>query len=135
MKKFLLGCAAASVLLIGIAVVHMQTPTEKNTPSSLPNKPTEDVKTYSEAEIQILEAAESYLYYKNLDDIIRADIRSEGDDFIITFDDPTDPQTPPHELKMVRIADFNGKKQYKITTNSWVKWNEDIRQHFAHERS
>lgn len=130
MKKFLLGCAAASVLLIGIAVVHMQTPTEKNTPSSLPNKPTEDVKTYSEAEIQILEAAESYLYYKNLDDIIRADIRSEGDDFIITFDDPTDPQTPPHELKMVRIADFNGKKQYKITTNSWVKWNEDIRQHF-----
>ena len=66
MKKFLLGCAAASVLLIGIAVVHMQTPTEKNTPSSLPNKPTEDVKTYSEAEIQILEAAESYLYYKNL---------------------------------------------------------------------
>ena len=145
MKKILLGCVAVSVLLAGIAVIGLN---QKNTPQTtnvtahqpalinVQTQPTqsveltENIKTYSISEEQILEAAENFLYYQNLNDILHPDVRSDGDDFIITFDNPHDPDMPKYELKMERIADFKDKKQYKVTSESWIKWAEMIRANF-----
>ncbi len=155
MKKILLGCAAASALLIGVAVIglnKLNTPSvqkthiqavAKKTPAATVQKekpqtpivqeektPDTNLKLYSISEEQILEAAETYLYYKNLDDLLRPDVRSDGDDFIITFDNPNDPEMPKYELRMIRIADFNEKKQYQISSESWIKWAEFVREYF-----
>ena len=127
MKKILLGCVAASVLLGGIAFIgfsQMQ-PTLIKIPAKLQHS---NVKTYTLEEEQILSAAETYLYYKNLDELIHVDVKADGNDFIIIFENPTEPDAPKQELRMVRIADFNGKKQYKISSETWTNWAEIVRE-------
>ncbi|MBR5130739.1 MAG: hypothetical protein IKV03_05915 [Alphaproteobacteria bacterium] len=129
MKKILLACVGASILLGGITfwgayhspIASIKSPQISNSSNA---------KMYSLAEEQILSAAEAFLYYKNLDELLRVDVKEDGNDFIITFDNPKDPETPKHELKMIRVADFNGMKQYKITTESWIRWAEFIRVNF-----
>ncbi len=143
MKKVLFGCVAASVLLTGLAIWKLQSvPTPfvvSPTPSvSVPAKTTKTqqnkmaTKTnetdlfnpqyYTASEEQILSAIEDYLYSMGIDKTVRPDIKTDGDNFIITIDNPSDATQPPHTLQMIRIADFNGMKQYKITTTSPVMW-------------
>ncbi len=134
MKKILLGCTAAAVLLGGIVFVSAyQMPlAQKQTllTTASPSSSTLNAKVYTLEEEQILSAAETYLYYQNLDELIRADVKADGDDFIITFENPKDPEEAKHDLRLVRIQDFNGKKQYKITSESWVNWAEIVRANF-----
>ena len=133
MKKILLGCVAASVLLGGIVFVsayqmplaQKQILLSHSSPSSSLN-----AKMYTLEEEQILSAAETFLYYQNLDELIRVDVKADGNDFVITFENPNDKEEPKHDLRLVRIADFNGKKQYKITSESWVNWAEIVRVNF-----
>lgn len=86
---------------------------------------------YSESEEQILEAFENYIYFKNLNSTMRPDIKTDGRDFIITFSDPSNINAEQRDLKMTRIEDFDSKAQYRITTQSWVVWNEMVKQAFA----
>ena len=129
MKKFLLGCVAFSVLLGGITYISF-TQIPLSSPKISTNTIPSSIKTYTLEEEQILAAAETYLYYQNLDETIRVDVKADGNDFIITFENPRDSKEPRHELRLVRIADFNGKKQYKITSNSWINWAEIARVNF-----
>ncbi|MBR4927456.1 MAG: hypothetical protein IKY98_03925 [Alphaproteobacteria bacterium] len=146
MKKVLFGCVAASVLLTGIAVISLSkksneqpvksvsVPVNIVLPHSDGNLLTKDAnnnivviepsnsKYYTVSEEQILAAIEDYLYSMGIDKTVRPDIKAEGDNFIITIDNPSDMTQPPHTLQMIRIADFNGMKQYKITTTSPVMW-------------
>ena len=135
MKKILLGCTAASVLLGGIVFISAyQMPLAQKqallTASSPSSSSTLNAKMYTLEEEQILSAAETFLYYQNLDELIRVDVKADGNDFIITFENPNDKEEPKHDLRLVRIADFNGKKQYKITSESWVNWAEIVRVNF-----
>ena len=145
MKKVLFGCVAASVLLTGLAiwgfqsekqniavpsktkllaVTKMPTAIQKQNKTNVitnENEPS-NLKFYTVSEEQILSAIEDYLYHMGIDKTVRPDIKANGDNFIITIDNPSNPSQPAHTLQMVRIADFNGKKQYKITTTSPVMW-------------
>lgn len=127
MKKILLGCVSASILLGGIAFIgfmRMQ-PSSIKIPTQIQHP---NVKVYTLEEEQILSAAETYLYYKNLNELIHVDVKADGNDFIITFENPTEPDAPKQALKMVRIADFNGKKQYKISSETWANLAESVRE-------
>ena len=117
MKKILLGCTAAAVLLGGIVFVSAyQMPLAQKRAWLTASSPSSSLnaKTYTLEEEQILSAAETFLYYQNLDELIRVDVKADGNDFIITFENPNDKEDPKHDLRLVRIADFNGKKQYKM---------------------
>lgn len=145
MKKVLFGCVAASVLLTGLAIWKLQSVPPVSVisikaPVLAPSKTTDisekqnqtipqtnetepsNSKYYTVSEEQILAAIEDYLYSMGIDKTVRPDIKAEGDNFIITIDNPSDVTQPPHTLQMIRIADFNGMKQYKITTTSPTMW-------------
>lgn len=123
MKKILLGCVAASILLGGIAFMgfNQMQPTLIEIPQKI-SLSSETKHTLEEE--QILSAAKAYLKDQNLDKVIDVHVKADGKDFIITFVNPKDSEKSQHQFRMVRIADFNGKKQYKITSNSWINWNE-----------
>ena len=129
MKKILLGCTAASILLGGIVFIGVyHIPLTKQATSL--KATTKNAKIYTLEEEQILSAAKTYLHHQNLDEMIHIDVKADGNDFIITFKNPQDPKEPPHDLRLIRIADFNGKKQYRITSESWVNWAEVVRANF-----
>ncbi|MGN1062975.1 MAG: hypothetical protein ACI4QM_01445, partial [Alphaproteobacteria bacterium] len=92
--------------------------------------PTAPLRFYSEAEEQILEALENYIYFNDLSAFMRPDIKSDGRDFIITLTNPADPSAPQRELRMTRVDDFNQKAQYRIETRFWPVWEKTVKQLF-----
>lgn len=134
MKKILYGCVALTVLITAVAIVEVN---KKSTPVTSPETPevtvatqgqqapettTPSERTYSEAEDQIQQAFENYIYFKGMDEVVRTDVRADGNDFIITITNPSDASVQPQELRLARVEDFAGKAQYKLNNTSLLKW-------------
>lgn len=131
MKKILFGCVALTVLITAVAIVELnKTPKPVVSPAEqVLNKETDtavvpinEEKVYSESEAQIQEAIENYLYFKNIDKVIKTDVKADGKDFIITLTNPSNPALAPQEMRLTRVDDFAGKPQYKLSNTSLSKW-------------